>query len=87
MKLTDRDIYQGGTNLETLRAIAERQQHTKIQVAQKSVTVDAQTARLLALVHDALNAGNKVKFVAMLPHSQATFRKIVDFSWNHVKAA
>ncbi len=87
MELTERDIYQGSTNLETLRTIAERHQHAKIQVARKSVTVDAQTAHMLCLVHDALNAGNKVKFVALLAHSQATFRKMVDFSWNHVQAA
>lgn len=81
---TERDIYQGATNLEILRGIAERHQHAKIQVARKSVTVDAQTAHALTLVHDALDATNKVKFVAMLACSPATFRKVVDFSWSHV---
>ena len=84
LQLKERDIYQGGTNLETLRTIAERHQHAKIQVGRKSVTVDAQTANALTLVHDALNVSNKVTFVAMLAHSPATFRRIVDFSWKHV---
>ena len=84
LQLKERDIYQGATNLETLRTIAERHQHAKIQVGRKSVTVDAQTARVLSLVHDALDTGNKVTFVAMLAHSPATFQRIVDFSWKHV---
>ena len=84
LQLKERDIWQGASNLETLRAIAERHQHAKIQVGRKSVTVDAQTANALALVHDALNVSNKVTFVAMLAHSPATFRRIVDFSWKHV---
>lgn len=86
-RVEERDIYQGATNLEILRTIAERHQHAKIQVARKSVTVDAQTARVLSLVHDNLDASNKVKFVALLAHSPATFRKILDFSWKQVKAS
>ena len=85
-QLEPRDIYVGATNLEILRTITERHQHAKVQVARKSVAVDAQTAHVLTLVHDALSVSNKVRFIAMLAHSPATFRKLVDFSWSQVTA-
>lgn len=79
-----RDIYQGASNLETLRGIGERHQHAKIQVGRKSVTVDAQTALMLTTIHDSLGVDNKVKFVAMLAHSTGTFHQIIGFGWKHV---
>ena len=81
--LNPKDIYQGATNLEILRQVGERHQHSKIQVGGKSVSIDAQTAHVLVLVHDALSTPNKVNFVGMLAHSPATFNRIVDFAWKH----
>lgn len=83
VELTSKDIYAGGANITKLREIGARHQHSKIQVAGKSVAVDAQTANLLVTVHDALSAENKVTFAAMTAHSYGTFKKIVDFSWSH----
>ena len=81
--VTERDVYEGARNLEILRAIVTGHQHSKIRIAGKTSSVDAQTANVLVTVHDALGAKNKVSFVALLAHSPATFRKLVDFAWAH----
>ena len=82
--LNTQDIYEGTRNLDILRAIVERHQHSRIRIAGKTTPVDAQTANLLLTCYEALNPETKMKFVAMLAHSQATFAKTVAFCWKHV---
>ena len=83
-QLTPKDIYQGGANITIMRAILEHHQHAKIQVGGKSTAIDSMTASMLITVHDALNAKNQVTFIAMIAHSPATFRRMVDFGWKNV---
>ena len=85
IELTARDIYQGGSNITIMREIPKRHQHAKIQVGGKSTAIDAQTANVLVMVHDALDAKNKVSFAAMTAHSVGTFRRMVDFAWKQAR--
>ncbi|KKM89106.1 hypothetical protein LCGC14_1251990 [marine sediment metagenome] len=85
LELTGRDLIQGGRNISILKNIQTHHQHAKIQVAGKSVAIDGVTANALATVYDALKTEHQLKFAAMLHHSPATFQRILDFSWAHVK--
>ena len=84
VQLSERDIYEGARNLEILRQIIAGHQHSKIRIAGKTCTVDAQTANALVTVHDALGIKNQVTFVGFLAHSTGTFHAMVDFSWKQV---
>ena len=84
MELDTKDIYEGARNLEILRDIIKNHQHSRVNVAGKTIAVDMQTANVLVTVHDALNIEMKTKFIAMLYHSPDSFNKIVNFSWGQV---
>lgn len=84
VEVSAKNLSEGARNLEILRQIRERHQHSRVRIAGKTMPIDAQTANLLVTVHDALNVDNKVKFVAMLAQSPATFQRLVDFSWKQV---
>ena len=87
MQLTARDMAEGARNLAILREITVRHQHARLRIAGKTVSVDAQTANMLVAVHDALRSDNQPKFEGMLAHSGATFSRLVDFGWGHVKTS
>ncbi len=84
--LTAEDLVKGIKDIQILRDIIEHHQMAKIQIAGKSVSVDVQTANALILVFDACNFQAQCKFAAMIYHSQNFFNKILEFTWDHVKA-
>ncbi len=63
--------------LSALRGIVEHHQHGKVE----GVRVDATTARAIVSVHDALNAENQAKFLAM------PIGRMADVAWKLVSKA
>ena len=84
IKATAKELVEGRRNLDILRVIPRMHQHAKMRIAGKTTSVDAQTANVLVMVHDALNDKNQISFQSMLSISPSTFRRAVDFSWSRI---
>lgn len=68
-------------NIEHIKDIVKNKQAKKLKFQDgTSMTVDAQTAKAIHLVHNALNDENKAKVAKMLGHSKGHFMKVADFA-------
>jgi hypothetical protein len=68
-------------NIEHIKDIVKTNQAKKLKFQDgTSMTVDAQTAKAIHLVHNALNDENKAKVAKMLGHSKGHFMKVADFA-------
>jgi hypothetical protein len=68
-------------NIEHIKDIVKTNQSKKLKFQDgTSMTVDAQTAKAIHLVHNALNDENKAKVAKMLGHSKGHFMKVADFA-------
>jgi hypothetical protein len=68
-------------NLEHLNDIVDKHQAKELKFLDGSkLKVDAQTAKAITLVHNALNDENKAKVARMLSHSKNQFMKVADFA-------
>ncbi len=68
-------------NIEQIKDIVKNKQAKKLKFKDgTSMTVDAQTAKAIHLVHNALNDENKAKVAKMLGHSKGHFMKVADFA-------
>ena len=68
-------------NIEHIKDIVKNHQAKKLKFLDgSSLTVDAQTANAIHLVHNALNDENKAKVAKMLTHSKGQFMKVADFA-------
>jgi hypothetical protein len=68
-------------NIEHIKDIVKTNQAKKLKFLDgTSMTVDAQTAKAIHLVHDELNDENKAKVAKMLSHSKGHFMKVADFA-------
>ena len=68
-------------NIEHIKDIVKNNQAKKLKFQDgTTLNVDAQTAKAIHLVHDALNDENKAKVARMISHSKGQFMKVADFA-------
>ena len=53
--------------------------------SKRTILVDTLTASAVLACYDALNEANQAKFSRMVAASPIQLRKVVDFSWKHVR--